>query len=62
MAKGILDLGKEKSSKQEAEYQDRPRDGDQCSGCTMFREPNSCTAVKGEISPDAWCKFFEAKK
>lgn len=50
-----------KSTKATARYQDTPRGVEHCSGCTMFRAPESCTAVVGTISPDGWCKFYEAK-
>lgn len=48
-----------KASKEEADYQDSPKNGDKCINCTMWREPNKCTAVAGAISPDGWCKWYE---
>lgn len=52
----------DKSSKEDAKYvgagEPRPN-GLQCNICWMFREPNQCTAVDGDISPAAYCSFFE---
>jgi hypothetical protein len=50
-----------KASKATAEYQDKPKDGKQCSGCSNFLPPNGCMGVEGEISPSGWCKFFKPK-
>jgi High potential iron-sulfur protein len=36
-------------------------DGQQCSNCSLFQEPNACTLVDGEISPAGWCKFWVKK-
>jgi hypothetical protein len=49
----------QKLSKQDAAYQDTPRDDHLCSGCTQFQPPQSCNVVDGEISPRGWCKLFE---
>ncbi len=58
-------------SKTDAKYQNKPRDGEQCSHCTMFvsgfhNDPGGfCTKVRsyrgplGMIFSDGWCKFFE---
>jgi hypothetical protein len=40
-------------------YQDHPRGGLSCAGCTCFRRPRSCEIVEGEISPTGWCKLFD---
>ena len=42
-------------------YQDSPKDDQQCSNCSLFREPNSCTIIDGEISPRGWCRFWVKK-
>jgi hypothetical protein len=49
----------EKVSKVTAKYQDEPKGNEKCSNCNMFRAPNACTAVKGKISPDGWCKYHQ---
>jgi hypothetical protein len=62
-ASGDVDKG-------EADYQNEPNDGEQCSGCDRFVPgfPNEvagyCTKVKsfkgplGMIFEDGWCKYF----
>ena len=40
-------------------YQDHPRGGLSCAGCTFFRRPRSCEIVEGDISPTGWCKLFD---
>ncbi|WP_394890845.1 high-potential iron-sulfur protein [Mesorhizobium sp. AaZ16] len=49
-----------KTSKAEAAYQDTPNRGQRCAGCTHFQKPNGCEIVTGEISPNGWCRFYEA--
>ena len=51
-----------KSSKRDAQYQGSPKDGKQCSGCSMFRPPGSCTAVEGSVSPQGYCKYYATAK
>jgi hypothetical protein len=48
-----------KMSHEAAQYQDRPRGGLNCGGCTFFRRPRSCQVVEGDISPSGWCKLFD---
>jgi hypothetical protein len=50
-----------KTSKVLALYQDTPNRGRRCAGCTYFRQPNGCEIVAGEISPNGWCRFYEAR-
>ena len=52
-------LEEEKASKTTAKYQDEPHGNEKCSNCNMWRPPNGCTAVKGKISPDGWCKWHQ---
>ncbi|HUB11119.1 MAG TPA: hypothetical protein VMB34_04105 [Acetobacteraceae bacterium] len=42
-----------------AQYQDHPRGGLNCSGCTFFRRPRSCQVVAGDVSPNGWCRLFD---
>ena len=49
-----------KLSKPEAEYQDTPKNNQQCSECTKFQPPKGCSVVSGDISPKGWCKLYEA--
>jgi len=64
---GVIDAGvigayadaPKQISQAEARYQDHPRGGLSCSGCTFFRRPRSCQVVAGDISPDGWCRLFD---
>ncbi|MGD0108309.1 MAG: hypothetical protein ABSC06_30365 [Rhodopila sp.] len=42
-----------------AKYQDTPRGGLSCAGCTFFRRPASCQVVEGTVSPNGWCQLFD---
>jgi hypothetical protein len=48
-----------KGSKSEADYQSTPKNGQKCINCSMWRDPNKCTAVAGNIDPNGWCKWYE---
>jgi hypothetical protein len=48
-----------KISQAEAHYQDTPRGGLSCVGCTFFRRPRSCQVVQGTINPSGWCRLFD---
>jgi hypothetical protein len=48
----------DKMSKQEAQYQDSPKDIRMCATCTLYEPPKSCKVVEGDVSPDGWCKAF----
>jgi hypothetical protein len=48
----------QKMSKQEAEYQDSPKDIRMCATCTLFEPPKSCKVVEGDVSPNGWCNAF----
>ena len=50
-----------KASKEEANYREGTKDK-QCSQCTMFRPPDMCTAVKGDISPNDLCDYFKRSR
>jgi hypothetical protein len=45
-------------SKQEAEYQDSPKDIRMCATCSLFVLPKSCKVVEGDVSPSGWCKAY----
>ncbi len=48
----------QKVSKDLAQYQDSPKDGQKCAECSFFEKPNACKAVEGDISPDGWCQLW----
>lgn len=43
------------------QYQDKPKNGQQCDGCLQFEAPASCKVVEGKISPTGWCAAFSPK-
>jgi hypothetical protein len=43
------------------QYQDKPKNGQQCDGCLQFEAPASCKIVEGKISPSGWCAAFSPK-
>ena len=47
-------------SKVDAHYR-RATGSEKCANCTMFRQPNACTLVEGNISPIGMCDYFEAE-
>lgn len=49
----------QKMSQADVNYQDRPKAGNKCINCTMWRDPNRCSAVTGKISPNGWCNIFQ---
>jgi hypothetical protein len=51
----------DKATKQQAAYSPYGSEEKHCSICSMFREPNSCTEVQGDISRTAICDYFEGK-
>src|SRR5258708_6643552 len=55
------DAPRKKSSKAAAVYVNHPVNDHQCSECTMFQKPSSCTAVEGTISSEGHCKFWDEK-
>jgi hypothetical protein len=48
-----------KVSKEQASYQDSPKNGQRCSGCVHYlAESNGCKLVAGDIQPQAWCMLY----
>ena len=50
-----------KMSQPSVAYQDSPKGDQKCSNCSLFQDPNACTLVDGNISPEGWCKFWVKK-
>jgi hypothetical protein len=48
----------EKMTRQQAQYQDTPKDIYSCEVCSLFEAPKYCKVVEGEVSKDGWCKAF----
>lgn len=71
VAAGTLFLGRQaraqKASKESMRYQGQPKNGQKCSGCSLFIPGESvssngtCQVVEGDISPEGWCVSFTPK-
>ncbi|MGP6157540.1 MAG: high-potential iron-sulfur protein [Vulcanimicrobiaceae bacterium] len=50
-------------NKKQFKYQDKPgKNGQKCSGCSLFKPPHGCQVVTGTISPSGWCTAWNAKR
>ena len=50
-----------KISPSQAQYQDKPKSGQECDHCMHFVAPASCKLVDGKIDPQGWCILFVQK-
>lgn len=48
----------QKLAKNIVQYQDTPKDGQECDKCVNWVAPNGCKLVAGEINPKGWCVAF----
>jgi hypothetical protein len=51
----------QKATKQQVQYQESPKKGQECSKCLHFIAPDSCKMVGGKINPRGWCLLFAPK-
>jgi hypothetical protein len=51
-----------KADKKSMQYQDTPKDGQECDQCVYWKDPDSCGIVDGKISPKGWCVAYNKKK
>lgn len=51
----------EKVTKTTANYRSHPNGQEWCARCVMFRQPDQCSKVKGQITRTGWCQFFYSK-
>jgi hypothetical protein len=58
---GAASAQQTKLSQMLSKYQDTPKNGQQCSTCSRFVAPASCSIVVDPIAPQGWCQFFVAK-
>ncbi len=54
----LLAQGGSKQDKSEVQYQDSPKNGQKCSQCRWFQQPDGCKVVNGKISPEGWCNLY----
>ena len=52
----------EKIAQNLVQYQDHPKDGNQCDGCVNWVSPNACKIVSGNINPKGWCVAYAPKE
>jgi hypothetical protein len=50
-----------KMPKDQAKYQEKPKDGQRCDGCVHFLAPDGCKLVEGKVSASGWCSLYAAK-
>ena len=66
LAAGVLPVrdarAQQKLGKDVMKYQDKPKDGQRCDGCTYFVPPRACGLVEGDIAPEGWCTAWNPKK
>lgn len=51
----------QKTAKAAARYQDHPNGTAHCEACAYFLPPVACRLVRGEVSPNGWCGFFQPR-
>jgi hypothetical protein len=52
----------EKIAQELVQYQDQPKEGQQCNKCAQWVEPNACKIVVGKISPQGYCVAYAPKE
>jgi hypothetical protein len=43
------------------QYVDYPHGEEQCSRCSMFIAPTTCTEILGPVRYGGWCKLFKLR-
>lgn len=51
----------QKVAQSAVQYQNSPKNGQECDTCTHFQAPNACQLVDGKISPKGWCALYQKK-
>lgn len=52
----------EKIAQELVQYQNQPKDGQQCNKCAQWVAPNACKIVAGVIQPQGYCVAFAPKE
>jgi hypothetical protein len=50
-----------KATRQQVQYQDTPKNKQECSNCLQFIAPDACKLVAGKINPKGWCLLYAVK-
>ena len=51
-----------KVAKNVVQYQEMPKDGQECDKCVNWVDPNQCKIVEGTINPKGYCVAFAPKE
>jgi len=62
LAVGAARAQDEKIAQELVQYQNQPKDGQQCSKCAQWVAPNACKIVAGVISPQGYCVAYAPKE
>ncbi|MFO1027917.1 MAG: hypothetical protein U1E70_22290 [Acetobacteraceae bacterium] len=54
-------LAQEKIAQAQVQYQNTPKDAQQCDKCVNWEAPNACKIVAGTIAPQGWCIAYAPK-
>jgi high potential iron-sulfur protein len=61
LLKGRPAHAQQEATKQQVQYQDTPKKGQDCEKCLQFTPPDGCKLVGGKINPKGWCLLFAQK-
>ena len=50
-----------KATPQQVQYQQTPKNKQECSTCLHFTAPDGCKVVSGKINPQGWCLLYALK-
>ena len=48
-------------TQKEVEYRNSPNGEQSCANCGLFRQPNLCSAVAGNVIAGGWCNIWRKK-
>ena len=52
----------EKIAQELVQYQNEPKDGQECDKCAQWVDPNACKIVAGKINPKGYCVAYAPKE
>ncbi len=58
---GLRVNAQQKLAKNLVQYQDSPKNGQECDKCVQFVAPEGCKVVDGKINPKGWCSAYAPK-
>jgi hypothetical protein len=62
LAAGAARAQDEKIAQELVQYQNQPKEGQQCNKCAQWVEPNACKIVAGVIAPQGYCVAYAPKE